>query len=172
MGVLDDLKTNLGMGARGNKYKVMIAAPVGNSDDAIIDTICKGASIPAKTMGQIEVWNQGRKLIIAGDAQFENTWSLTFWNTQDLSLRNSFDDWITFIDSVETNTRGAVEHKDYMTEGAKVQQLSATDNSVVATYEFKNLWPTNISSIELADDAVDAITEFTVDFAYSHWIKV
>ena len=169
---LQELKTALSMGARGNKYKVMLAAPVGPQDDMLIDTVCKGGSIPAKTIGQIEIWTQGRKLVVAGDATYENAWNLTFWNTQDMALRKAFDAWLTFIDDMEGHSRGAVDHVSYMTETAKIQQLNTTSNDVTATYEFRNLWPTGISAIDMADDQQDAITEFSVDFAYSHWIRL
>ncbi len=171
MGVLQELKTTLAMGARGNKYKVMLAAPVGATDDFLVDTVCKGGAIPAKTMGQIEIWTQGRKLVVAGDATYENAWTLTFWNTQDLALRSGFDQWLIFIDDMENHQRGAVTHTDYMTDGAQIQQLNTSDNSVMAVYNFYNMWPTGISAVDMADDQVDTITEFTVDFAYSHWVR-
>jgi len=169
---LNELKNTLGMGARVNKYKVMLAAPVGPNDDVKIDVLCKGSSIPAKTIGQIEVWNQGRKVIIAGDAQFENAWSLTFWDDQTLSLRKSFDDWLLFIDNFDEHSRGlSDDHNSYMTSAAKVQQLSTIDNSVTAEYTFYNMWPTGISSIDLADESIDTLAEFTVDFAFSHFVR-
>jgi len=169
MSVLQELKDNLKLGSRGNKYKVMLAAPQGPTDDFVINTLAKGGAIPAKTIGTIEVWSQGRKLVIAGDASYENTWSLTFYNTQDHALRSGFDKWMTFIDSVDTHSRAATSHSDYMAEGAQIQQLNTSDNSVMAVYNFYNLWPTNISSIDMADDQQDTVTEFTVEFAYSYW---
>ncbi|MHB8098012.1 MAG: hypothetical protein ACYDD5_00270 [Sulfuricurvum sp.] len=169
MSVLQELKDTLKMGSRGNKYKVMLAAPMGPTDDFIVNTLAKGGAIPAKTVGTIDVWSQGRKLVIAGDAAYENTWNLTFYNTQDHALRTGFDKWMLFIDSIDSHSRGASEHSAYMAEGAQIQQLSTTDNSVTATYNFYNLWPTSISAIDMADDQQDTVTEFSVDFAYSYW---
>ena len=171
MGVLEDLKTTLGMGARVNKYKVMLAAPVGPTDDALIDTVCKGGAIPAKTMGQIEIMTQGRKLVVAGDATFENSWTLSFYSTQDHALKNKFDDWLIFIDDMQEHKRGATDHNSYMTDGAKIEQLNTSDNSVTATYKFYNMWPVSMSAIEMADESIDTIAEFEIEFAYSHWVK-
>ena len=165
------LKTTLSMGARANKYKVMLSAPQGPKDDIIIDTLAKGGAIPGKTMGIVEIWNQGRKLLVAGDAAYENTWTLSFWNTQDMKLRSEFDDWLTYIDDFEGHGRGAKAHVDYMTETAKIQQLNTSSNCVMATYEFRNLWPTSISAIEMADETQDEITTFDIEFAYSHFIR-
>jgi len=165
------LKTKLAVGARPNKYKIMLAAPVGPTDDVLIDTLCKGGSIPAKSIGTIEVFNQGRKLVIAGDAAYDNSWDLTFWDTEDHSIRNAFDKWLLYIDDMENHQRGWSGHVDYTTEKAKVQQLSTIDNSVKAEYEFRNMWPTAIAAIDVADDSNDALEEFSVTFAYSHWVR-
>jgi len=171
MSVLQELKTTLSMGARTNKYKIMLAAPIGPTNDFLIDTVGKGGAIPSKSIGTIDIHTQGRKLVVAGDATFENTWSLTFWNTEDLALRKAFDTWMLFIDNMDTHSRGASGHTDYMTDGAQIWQLSTIDNSVKAKYNFYNLWPTNISAIDMADDSNDTISEFSVDFAYSHWVR-
>jgi len=166
------LKKELGMGARGNKYRIQLAAPLGPKGDEMIDTLCKAGSIPAKTIGVIPVWSQGRQLQIAGDAAYEMAWNLTFWNTQDHALRDMFDQWLLAIDDMESHVRTVADHASYMADKAQVHQLNTIDNNITATYEFRNLWPTGISSIDLADDAQDAITEFSVDFSFSHWVKV
>ena len=172
MGVLEDLRTTLKMGSRGNKYKVFMPIKVGGaSGEKVIDTLCKGGAIPAKSMGQIEVWTQGRKLIVAGDATFENTWSLTFWNTQDHKLRTEFDTWMSAIDDMDNHKRSVTDHNGYMSQGAKIQQLDTSTNDPTAEYTFYNLFPTSISAVEMADDQQDTITEFSVDFAYSHWVR-
>lgn len=169
---LQQLKSALSMGARANKYRIMLGAPVGpTGEDVLIDTLGKAGAIPAKTIGQIEIWTQGRKLVVAGDATFENAWNLTFWNTQDHHLRDTFDKWLLYIDDMEAHSRGADTHESYMTEVAKIIQLNTTDNSEMATYEFRNLWPTGISAMDMGDDQQDSITEFSVDFAYSHWVR-
>lgn len=172
---LQKLKSTLGMGARANKYRITFGgAPVTLPSGDIIDTLCKGGSIPAKTIGTIEVFSQGRKLMLAGDASFENTWTLTFYNTQDLAIRKAFEDWMTFIDDFENHSRGASnDNNSYMSTGTRVAQLSTNDNSTVtAEYEFHNMFPTNVSAVDLADETNDAVSEFTCDFAYSHWIRI
>jgi len=174
MGVLQELKTTLAMGARSNKYKVILTLPsaVGTAPaEAELNALCKGASIPAKSIGQIEVFSQGRKLVMAGDAEFENTWSLTFYNTQDHNLRSAFIAWMDFIDNFNDEIRGADSNANYMVEQAQVHQLNTTDNSTTASYMFYNLWPTNISAIDVADETNNEISETTVDFAFSHWTK-
>ena len=50
---------------------------------------------------------------------------------------------------------------------ATVQQLS-TKGTVMQTYKFQYLWPTEIAEIPV-DWASDAIQEYTVTFAYDYW---
>jgi hypothetical protein len=60
---------------------------------------------------------------------------------------------------------------DYLISRAFVEQLNK-DDSVLARYEFFNMFPKNIGAIELSYDTVDALEEFTVDFTFSHWERV
>jgi hypothetical protein len=46
------------------------------------------------------------------------------------------------------------------------------DDSVLARYEFFNMFPKNIAAIDLNYETVDALEEFTVDFTYSHLERV
>ena len=57
---------------------------------------------------------------------------------------------------------------DYMVDKATVSQLGR-DDSVLATYEFFNMWPTNLGAIELDTEGGDAVEIFDVEFAYSHF---
>ena len=94
----DSLRQRLGLGARANKYLVEIVPPRGGevavagqsnvdlSDPGKIVAFCKGTSVPSREMGIAEVWIQGRKIPIPGDAQFAGTWDLTFYNDQDHDL--------------------------------------------------------------------------------------
>jgi len=163
---LNNLKNTLGVGSRANKYKIKINQFI---DSASASILCKAASFPSKTMGQIEVMNLGRKIILAGDAQFEHTWDLTFWNTQDHNIRQQFDAWMTSIDDVENDVRALENPDDYMTT-AEVDQISATDGtSSTIGYTFYNLFPVSISNVDFSSDSADTITEFTVTLAFSHF---
>ena len=169
--MLNKLKSTLSMGARANKYRVMVDGKGGGPSGESIDTLCKGGAIPAKTMGTIDIWTQGRKLPVAGDAQFENTWTLTFYQTQGHELRSQFDAWMNFEDDFDKHSRGASSHNDYMSDGCKIIQLNTSDNSPTAEYTFYNMFPTSIAAVDLADESADTIEEFTVDFSYSHWVR-
>ena len=60
---------------------------------------------------------------------------------------------------------------DYLISRAFVEQLNK-DDSVLARYEFFNMFPLNIGAIELSHETVDALEQFDVEFAFSHWERV
>lgn len=163
---LDDLKYILGQGARANKYQITINGPV---DGTTLDTLCQAASLPAKTVGTIPVFNQGRKLLIAGDTSFDNTWDVTFYNDEVHSVRTIIQAWMDMADNFIDNNHAA-SPSDYMYD-ADVSQLDGNDNAT-GTWKIYNLYPTNISAVDLGDETADTITTFVVTFTYSHWEKV
>lgn len=163
-GKLDDLKTQLKAGARGNKYKVFLGSKVSDGD-----VLCKAASFPGVTVGQIEVYNQGRKLVIPGDTTYSNTWALTFYGTEDHKIRNEFITWMKQCDDFQNNKHAANPADVMLT--MKVTQLKS-DGTDGPTYEFHNVFPQDIGEITLGDDANDAILEFDVTLSFTDWIKV
>ena len=170
MSSIDNLKNTLGMGARANKYRVIINGVGGGPFGEYIDILAKNTTIPGRSVADIEVWNQGRLTVVAGDASFDGTWSVTFMDTEDHSLRKKFIAWMEYIDSVIKHERDAISHSSYMTT-AEVQQLSTVDNSKKVSYIFEDLWPKNISDSNL-DDSNSEMIEFTVEFNYTSWSVV
>ena len=169
--LLSELKSALGAGARANKYRVNFSIPsvVGTkSDISQSGALCKSSSFPSKSIGQIEVWNQGRKLVLAGDTAYENAWDLTFYATEDHGLRKDILAWMKAIDDFQVNSHSG-NPVAYMTE-MSVEQLDSAGNTT-ATYTFHNIWPQNMSAIEVADETADRITEFTVTFTFSGWVS-
>lgn len=166
-GKIDILKNTLGMGARANKYRIIINGVGGGPSGSKADTLAVSTTIPGRAFHDIEVWNQGRLTTIAGDADFSGTWSVTFMDTQDHSLRKEFIAWMEFIDSATKHDREAGDHSSYMTT-AEVQQLSTVDNSTTATYTFQDVWPKSISDSSLGD-ASSEMVEFTVEFNFTTW---
>lgn len=167
---IDALKTTLGIGARANKYRVTINGTGTNfafGEEA--DLLCKSASIPGRSFADIEVWNQGRLTVVAGDAQFDGTWNVTFMDTEEHKIRTQFIDWMEYIDSAVNHTRGAVDHSSYMND-AILEQLSTIDNSVTATYTLLDVYPKSISDSSLSDDSSDLV-EFSVEFNFTSWVK-
>ena len=163
--VLNELKAQLGLGARTNKYKVAIHSPIGGLEK--VDLFCKTANMPGRSFADISVWVQGRLVTIAGDAQYEGTWSATFMDTEFHSLRKEFLAWMDYIDNVKKHRRITTGAPDYMGV-VIIQQLSSVNNKATVQQNLMNAYPKSISEITYSDDN-SSIAEFTVEFNYSHW---
>ena len=170
-----DFKGKLtGGGARPNLFEVQLAKlPTGISWDAdIFQFMCKAASLPASTIANIDVPFRGRIFKVAGDRTFD-TWTVTIINDEGFILRTAMEEWMNQISKLENNL-GATQPQSYMTN-AKVFQLGrgskassekneGEKNVVLREYEFVDIFPTNISAIDLSYESSDTIEEFTVEF--------
>lgn len=173
---ISDFKSALiGGGARPNLFEVELTTlPGGISWDADnFRFMCKAANLPAQNVASIDVPFRGRIFKVAGDRTID-TWSITIINDEGFLLRKSFEEWSELIAKLDNNL-GATNPAAYMVN-AKVFQLgrgsvpSSRDNTggsnaVLAEYEFVDIFPTNVSAIDLSYDSSDTIEEFTVEFA-------
>ena len=165
----------IGGGARPNLFEVELSTlPAGiawPSDN--FRYMCKAAQLPASVIANIDIPFRGRIFKVAGDRTIE-PWSITVINDEDFRIRKAMEEWVDRIAKLENNL-GATDPSAYMVN-AKVFQLgrgatvsSSTNagdrNAVLREYEFIDIFPTSVSSIDLSYDSSDTIEEFVVDFA-------
>ena len=165
----------IGGGARPNLFEVELTTlPEGiawPSDN--FRYMCKAAQLPASVIANIDIPFRGRIFKVAGDRTIE-PWSITVINDEDFRIRKAMEEWVDRIAKLENNL-GATDPSAYMVN-AKVFQLgrgatvsSSTNagdrNAVLREYEFIDIFPTSVSSIDLSYDSSDTIEEFVVDFA-------
>ena len=188
---LSQFKSKLiGGGARPNLFEVTIPAfPAGINigvqgdgtgafDAENFTFLCKAAALPASTVNPIEVPFRGRTLKVAGDRTFD-VWTITVINDEDFSHRRAFEAWMQNVNQYSDHS-GLTNPNDYMAD-ATVQQLGRAqvvretgtgtggNANVLAQYKFKDIFPTNISAIDLSYDNSDTIEEFTVEFQVQFW---
>ena len=170
MASINDFKANLiGGGARANQFRVTITPPPGIAiglDVRRTSFMCKGSNLPAQELTPIEVPFRGRKIYIAGDREFSETWTTTFINDTDFMIRNALERWSNGINDLALNT-GVIDPTDYQTD-LTVEQLDR-DDTVLKTYIFRSSWPVTISSIELTSENQDALEEFECTWRYQHF---
>ena len=170
MASINDFKANLiGGGARANQFRVTITAPPGIAiglDVRRTSFMCKGTNLPAQELTPIEVPFRGRKIYIAGDREFGETWTTTFINDTDFMIRNALERWSNGINDLALNT-GVIDPADYQTD-LTVEQLDR-DDTILKTYIFRSAWPVSISAIELTSEAADALEEFECTWRYQHF---
>jgi hypothetical protein len=192
---ISNFKTALaGGGARPNLFEVSIPAfpvaaggntwgPGAGGESELFNFMCKAAALPASNISPIDVPFRGRILKVAGDRTFD-TWTVTIINDENFKIRSAFELWMNGISKLDNNT-GATNPSEYMTDavvyqlgrGASKNKESSTNSdsaggtsiSPLRTYFFHDIFPTNISQIDLSYDSSDAIEEYTVEFQVQYW---
>ena len=158
-----------GGGTRPNLFEVEIAFPeqlaIDNDVKEKSRFLVKAAALPASNITPVEVNFRGRILKIAGERTFD-TWTVTVINDLDFGIRSAFEKWMNLINKMEDAT-GTVNPADYQPD-AYVHQLDR-DGSTLRSYKFHDIFPTNISAIDLSYETVDTVEEFTVEFQVQWW---
>ena len=175
-----------GGGARPNLFEVEF------TDDAIkgggawdmerFSFLCKAASLPAQTITAIDVPFRGRVFKVAGDRTVD-LWTVTVINDEDFLIRKGFEDWMQLIAHLDGND-GATSPTAYMSNASVFQlgrgdSIHSKDSKAANTeqwslkeYKFIDMFPTNISAIDLSYDSGDTIEEFTIEFAVNNFERV
>ena len=144
--------------------------------------LCKAASLPASNIAAVDVPFRGRIFKVAGDRTVD-TWTVTVINDEDFLIRSAFEEWMQLIAHLDGND-GATQPNAYMSS-ASVFQLGRgdsasstdskgpnTDQVALKEYKFIDMFPTNISAIDLSYDSGDTIEEFTIEFAVNNFERV
>jgi hypothetical protein len=187
---ISDFKSQLiGGGARPNLFEVSVTFPSnvtlgiqqdgsGDFDSDKFRFLCKAAALPASNVAPIDVPFRGRILKVAGDRTFD-TWTVTIINDENFNHRRAFEAWMQNVAQYE-NHSGLTNPSDYMGQatvyqlgrGASERQTISANNvsaNILAQYKFVDIFPTNISQIDLSYDTSDTIEEFTVEFQINYF---
>jgi hypothetical protein len=169
---ITDFKSKLtGGGTRSNLFEVVLSFPdAAQPSQSVLDKsrfLVKSANLPASNVTPISVPFRGRELKVAGDRTFD-TWSITVINDTDFSIRSAFERWMNVINRVSDNT-GLTDPATYQAD-AFVYQLDRS-GATLRTYHMYDLFPTQVSAIELSYDA-QGIQEFTVELQVLWWEAV
>jgi hypothetical protein len=167
---ITDFKSKLsGGGTRPNLFEVVLSFPSSAPTDTnTLDKarlLVKAAALPPSQIGPINVPFRGRILKVAGDRTFE-TWTVTIINDTDFSIRSALESWMNSINRLSDNT-GVTDTALYQAD-AFVYQLDR-DGSTLRAYHMYDLFPTQVSQIQLSYESTDAIEEFTCEFQVLWW---
>ena len=167
---ISDFKSRLiGGGARPNLFEVELAFPDAVAVDSEVlakaRILVKAAALPASSIAPIEIPFRGRILKIAGDRTFD-TWTITVINDTDFIIRSAFEKWMNTINKLDDAT-GITNPADYQKD-AIVHQLDR-DGGVLRSYKFWDIFPTNISAIDMSYETTDTLEEFTVEMQVHWW---
>ena len=197
MSSISDFKSKVATDfARPNLFVCELNFPSTFTDQATLKELgtftVKAANLPATQLGTVEVPYRGRVLKIAGDRTFE-PWTITIMNDKNFKLRDAFEKWTESIQAYAQNvTTAGTNIQNYYADmfvsqldrntskkggtpqgngKAKTASQGATGipHQVLRQYRFVDVFPTNISAIDLDFGSNDAIEEFTVEMQVQYW---
>jgi hypothetical protein len=162
---INQFKSELvGGGARPTLFQCQITNPINPAADIKVPFMVRAGGIPESVVGQYTVPYFGRQVKYAGDRTFAD-WTVTIINDEDFAIRNAMEEWMNFINSHDSNSRGLPQQ--YKSTG-QITQYSK-DGSPLRTYIFEGMFPIAIDGIQMDWSQTDSIEEFSVTFQYDLW---
>jgi hypothetical protein len=160
---ITDFVGALRQGARPNLFEVRI----GFLGDGI-RFLAKATQLPPSVIGPIDAPYMGRMIKVPGNRTFE-PWTITIYNDIDFGIKNAIESWMNQINGHEDNL-GFGSTADAYKQGQVIQL--GRDGAILRVYDIIDMFPTELSAIDLAFDSNDQIEEFTVTFQYNYWACV
>lgn len=158
--------------SRSNRYKITGNTPTLAGNGSIdFDLYAKAVSFPGTQIGMIPVSYQGRIIKFSGERQF-GEWSIQVYDSSVNHIRQLFETWMQTMDS-------AKEHVINYNVPANEWSVSYDDTTSTATaagsqwrkkMTLKNVWPVDISPIDLSYESADSFSEFTLTLTYDYHI--
>ena len=160
-----------GDGARPNLFSCSIPDLTVNingesGSEVAFNFMCRAAQLPGSTVNSVPVNYFGRELKFSGNRVFSE-WTVTIINDENFKIRNTFEKWMSSLNSHVGNLRTLVSPLGYQKDGYVTQY--GKNGLPIKDYKFVGLFPKYVRAIELDWGANDSIEEFAVTFAYQWW---
>mgnify|MGYP006274056943 CR=1 FL=1 len=158
-------------GARPTLFEVILTFPPAIITPGLVGLTeavafkARATSLPGDSISSIPVNYFGREIKVQGNRSFPD-WSITVINDEDFLIRNSFERWMSLMNSHATNIKTFLG-PEYQTDATVLQY--GKNSEVIKSYTFYGLFPTDVSAIDLDWGSTDQIEEFAVTFAYQYW---
>jgi len=165
----DVLKNSLTNPAKSYLWEVLFTNPIGGGDADALDTRCRSASIPGRSVGTIGIAYKGTAGIqVPGKLQVSHSWSVTFLeNTEDRKTFDALYDWHEAIVGMRTGIGGpdpAVKSDIY---------LRGLDQAgdVWLTLKLTGCFPAELGDVSLSYEDNSTIL-FPCTMSYDFWERV
>lgn len=170
MSRIQDFRSALAGGVRANLFDGVINYPNGvgveaGTNDANAHLMIKGVQLPGSTIGNIQVPFRGRQVQVPGDRIFPEV-TITILSDLGFKHRKALEGWHNVISSNLDNI-GSENIAD-LYGSMIIKQLDREEN-VLRTYQFSDIFPSDVAPIDLTIDSADTLSEYTVTFAVNHW---
>ena len=171
----------LGDGARSSKYDVMLQFTNPNlfPDQRNVAVLIKNSNFPSKSHQTIDLKYKGRSIPVRGQVKYTHTWECTFYLNENHSIKNAFEAWIEALDEkvnyppADSNLVASTKKKhssleDY-TKDICIYQQNFEDTSQTARYILHNVFPIEVSAVQVSAEGPGQLLEFTVTFSFSYF---
>lgn len=162
-------------GYRPNRYRVTlqgelkgIAGSTVTTSSETISFLCVASQVPASTMGIAEAAYFGRMIKMAGDKTFDD-WTCEVY--AEPKVRNFLELWHDKILGFETNLAATDYRKPLTYYMDATLDLLTREDSIIATYEMKQIFPSNIGEIALSYETNNTVARFPVTFAVNYFTR-
>ena len=159
---IHDFSSKFRGGVRANLFNCRVTPPNRSGVEEMFQFHCKGTSMPASTIGNIDVPYKGRQLKVPGDRTFAD-WTVTVFNDNGMRIRGIFENWMASIQHHDVN-----EGVMHPYGRAQVHQKDRAGD-VMRTYTVDMIYPTEVAAIDVAWDSNDAVEEYAVTFAVNDY---
>lgn len=184
--IQNKINSILGDGARPTKFKCHIYPPedirlyINNNNSGssgeksniqaaeCMDYFCFSASFPGMNVNTLDFKYRGKNIPLKSTFEFEQKWTATFYNDENHNIRKMFFDWAYKGQKYRYDSTSPNLTKTLPTS-ISIYQLNYEMDRDCVVYTMFNVFPVNISSIEVAYENINAIETFTVEFSYSHF---
>jgi hypothetical protein len=175
MGKIDDFRQNFA-GVKSNRFKITGGIPSSLSSqinssafNEALEIYCKATQFPGSSVGSINLNYRGRPVKFPAERSAAD-WAIQVYSSSldTKDLRTLFQRWIDFINS---GNHDKMNWKAYAGEWV-VSYDDMFGSKSNSKYEklcsLINVFPIDISPIELTNDATDVFAEFTVTLTYDY----
>ena len=151
-------------GVRANLFSCSISSDwLEAHGQAPVQFFVKGTSIPASTVGNIDVPYRGRQLKVPGDRTYAD-WTATLFNDPGMIIHGKFINWMNAIQHHARNYQ-----ETYNIYGTGTVTQFKRNGDPLATFTI-DMYPTELAAIDVAWDSNDAVEEYAVTFAVNWWM--
>jgi len=170
MNPISQVKSALAGGLFKNKFKIFFNAPKNDTKsnnisesnyDDVLDVLCTNVAFPTRKVNTVTMFHRGRKLILRGIEENQDTMSVTIMEDNRCSVRRLFENWLMGVDSQVKNSNW-----DGYTTTMKIVELNHEQDPIFG-YEFTDCFITEIGSVDFSDSSQNELVSYNISFAYS-----
>jgi hypothetical protein len=171
---IETFKNKFDGGTRPNRFIVSMDTPEGTVEPILV----KAASIPAETLGILQIPFRGRVAKLPGDRAYAE-WTFTVLDDTTEKIRENLSAWHRTFNLHEDNIPNAAQTpgggegnvlgggtNNYIDITVKQLSMTGADHTCVTLHK---CWPVDVGAIDLSYDTADTATEFACTIAYD-WL--